>query len=398
MSMNQKIFRFCAFDTLFFKESRPFESIGGSELSSVFPPPPRTILGAIRTAIGDAKGVNWAAFSRGSEETRKTQEIIGYGDDLGVLSLNGIWFSIGAEKDERLYPAPLLLLEKAIAGEVTEFERLQVGKPVRTHLGNVCLPEMPKNKMGYKPLDSHWLTQSGLTQVLSGAKPKADDVYESKQLFSQESRLGIARDNETRTVNEKMLYQSKHIRPVNDLAIEVDVCGVPDNLINQRVLRLGAEGRMAGVKFMESGVEQRLPDAPTVTGKTKGIILVLVSAANFAEGDWLPPGFIDNSVAGEKLEPTRWSGEISGIKLALHAAVIGKAQREGGWNVAEHKPRAVESLIPAGSCFYCTVDGGDTQAAIDKLHGQAIGNQTELGRGRIVCGLWNESEFTGTTL
>lgn len=398
MSMNQKTFRFCAFDTLFFKESRPFESIGGSELSSVFPPPPRTILGAIRTAIGDAQGVNWAAFSKGSEETRETQKTIGYGDDLGALSLNGIWFSIGNEKSERLYPAPLLLLEKTIMGETTKFERLQIGKPVRTHLGNVCLPEMPMNKMGYKPLDSHWLTQSGLAQVLSGAKPKADDVYESKQLFSQESRLGIARDNETRTVNEKMLYQSKHIRPVDDLTIEIDVCGVPDQLINKRVLRLGAEGRMAGVQLVETGAAQGLPDAPTVTSKTKGILLVLVTAANFAEGEWLPPGFVDNTVAGETLEPTRWSGEISEIKLTLHAAVIGKAQREGGWNVAEHKPRAVESLIPAGSCFYCTVDGGDIQAAVDKLHGKAIGNQTKLGRGRIVCGLWNESEFTGTTL
>lgn len=393
MSVNKKTFRFCAFDTLFFKESRPFESIGGSELLSVFPPPPRTIMGAIRTAIGDAKGVNWAVFSKGGEETREVQDIIGYGDDLGALSLDGIWFSVGSEKKQRLYPVPLFLLKKAINDDV-DFERLQIGEPVRTHLGNVFLPEMSKNKVGYKPLDSHWLTQSGLAKVLSGERPSFDDVFESGQLFSQESRLGIALDNETRTVNEKMLYQSKHIRPVDDLTIEVDVTGVPDDLLNKRVLRLGAEGRMSGVELVGANEVQALPEAPTVVAETKGLILALLTPAHFSEGDWLPSGF----VANEMSEVRCWNGEVSGVKLKLHAAVIGKSQREGGWNVAEHKPRAVESLIPAGSCFYCTVDSGDIQAATNALHGQTIGNQTELGRGRIVCALWNESEFTGTTL
>ncbi|PWQ99328.1 type III-B CRISPR module-associated protein Cmr3 [Leucothrix arctica] len=394
MSTNQKTFRFGAFDTLFFKESRPFESIGGSELSSVFPPPPRTIMGAIRTAIGDAKGVNWAAFSKGSEETREVQDIIGYGDDLGALSLDGIWFSIGSEK-QRLYPVPLLLLQKSTDDGSKEFERLQIGKPVTTHLGKVCLPEMPTNKVGYTPLDSDWLTQSGLAKVLAGEKPSAGDVYESKQLFSQESRLGIAIDRQTGAVKDKMLYQSKHIRPVDDLTVEVDISGVPDGLLNKRVLRLGAEGRMSGVELVGTDSVQALPEAPVVAANTKGLILVLLTPAHFSEGSWLPSGFVVN----ETSEIKHWNGEVAGVNLTLHAAVIGKSQREGGWNVAEHKPRAVESLIPAGSCFYCTVDSGDDiQAAINALHGQTIGNQTELGRGRIVCALWNESEFTGTTL
>ncbi|MEN9847352.1 MAG: hypothetical protein RL368_92, partial [Pseudomonadota bacterium] len=31
--------QFSAFDTWFFRESRPFDSVGGNDLSGVFPPP-----------------------------------------------------------------------------------------------------------------------------------------------------------------------------------------------------------------------------------------------------------------------------------------------------------------------------------------------------------------------
>lgn len=45
------------------------------------------------------------------------------------------------------------------------------------------------------------------------------------------------------------------------------------------------------------------------------------------------------------------------------------------------------SLIPAGSCYYCTIDNGDIQAAIDTLHDTAIGQDTHLGQAyRMHCG------------
>ena len=406
MSNNQKTFRIRAFDTLFFKESRPFEAIGGSELTSLFPPPPRTILGAVRTAIGDAKGVNWTAFKNGSDEAKEVREIIGYGDDLGSLSLDGVWLSIAKSESlkdepmfERLFPAPLMVLKKMLVDGDEEFERLQIGEAVQTHMGMAHLPELPKGKVGFKPLESCWLTLSGLASVLAGNTPDKQDVWGEGDLFSKESRLGITRNNQTRTVEEKMLYQSRHIRPQANLAIDFDISGVPDDLINERVLRLGAEGRLAGMMLVDQAKQETFPSAPKVTNDTCGIVLTLLSPAYFGDQKWKPSEFtLEKGQSSETKVPVKWHGELSGMKLTLHAAVIGKAQREGGWNVAEHKPRGVQSLIPAGSCFYCTVNDGDIQATIDALHGQFIGQQTELGRGRVVCALWKESEFTGTTL
>src|SRR3990167_7397932 len=141
--MSASTLSFQALDTLFFRESRPFEAIGGSELSSLFPPPPRTLMGAVRTAIGDALGADWNLFGDAKEnytlpDGRKLYDLIGYGDKLGGLSLHGIWLTLNGE---RLYPAPLFLLQH---GE--EYKRLKIGeakKGASNNLGNTRLPELP---------------------------------------------------------------------------------------------------------------------------------------------------------------------------------------------------------------------------------------------------------------
>tara|TARA_A100001015_G_scaffold66425_1_gene73430 strand:+ start:543 stop:899 length:357 start_codon:yes stop_codon:yes gene_type:complete len=109
---------------------------------------------------------------------------------------------------------------------------------------------------------------------------------------------------------------------------------------------------------------------------------------------WLPEGFTKTQ---DQQGNTLWRGTIAQVPLLLHTAIIGKAQREGGWNQVEHKPREVQSLVPSGSCYYVTLDKSSSatslQEAINKLHGCRIGADTCLGRGLITCGLWNENEF-----
>lgn len=106
--------RFTAPDTWFFRESRPMEAIGGAELASIFPPPPRTLLGALRSAIGDATGVDWQAFAQ-QKEAHGLYPHIGHGDDLGpLLNFQG----------DRLYPVPLYV----IANAQGKLDRLHIGK------------------------------------------------------------------------------------------------------------------------------------------------------------------------------------------------------------------------------------------------------------------------------
>ncbi|MBK6900377.1 MAG: hypothetical protein IPH09_14405 [bacterium] len=111
------------------------------------------------------------------------------------------------------------------------------------------------------------------------------------------------------------------------------------------------------------------PQAPKPTNNTRGLLLVLMTPARFKDPDsWLLPGFTPPESNGSLV----WSGKIAGVALTIHAAVLGKALREGGWDMVNRSPRAVQSLISAGSAYYVTVEG-DINVAINSLHGIRIG-------------------------
>ncbi len=384
--MNETTLRFTALDTLFFKEARPFEAIGGSELASIFPPPPRTVAGAIRTAIGDSLQADWEAFRTDANYTVagvRLRNLIGCNDDMGRLAIKGIWLS---SNNERLYPAPLYLLRKDV-----EFSRLLIGKAEQTRLGLVRLPSIHADDRGFKPLDKAWITRAGLEKVLLGGLPDHDDIRFATDLYFEEPRLGIARDNSLRTVEKGLLYQSRHIRPKKTagLCIEAEISGLDGLSMPRRLVRLGAEGRLAGME--EMGEPSPFPSPPTVRDDTIGLILTLLSPARFKGNTWIPEGFEEKEMNRIKI----WAGKLSGVQLTIRSMVIGKALREGGWDLAAQKPRPVQSLIPPGSAWYCTVDDGDLAGAIDTLHkqDQQIGEDKELGRGRIACGLWNRNKL-----
>lgn len=388
--MSVTTLRMTALDTLFFRESRPQEALGGAELASVFPPPPRTVLGAIRTAIGEAMGADWARFpypDRHTDTERRVREIIGIGDDLGQLRLDGLWLSTAGQ---RLYPAPLWLLQKRDS-TTNAYARLRIGAAVTCQRGKVRLPELPPGHAGFSSIDNTWLTATGMEKVLYGGLPDAADILEARQLFALEPRLGIARDNQRRTAEDGLLYQTQHIRPCPELAIEADLQGLDATHLSQRLIRLGAEGRLAGMGIHDK--PSPLP-CPTPDENTRGMILTLLTSAHFQNSqghpEWLPSGFKPAIEAGVDV----WRGDILGVPLTLHAAVIGKPGREGGWDMAAHRPRPAQSLIPAGSAWYCTIAGSaDLAAAMKRLHGQAIGLGTEIGRGRLACGTWNIPEY-----
>lgn len=367
---------FQATDTLFFRESRPMESMG--ELQSVFPPPVRTLAGAVRSLIGTQQQIDWREFHE-AKGNHPAVELIGYGDDLGKLSFQGAWLS---HDSKRLYPAPLLLMKKE-----NDLLRLQLAeKGIWCDLGkNVRLPILPKEAAGSKPLEDTWLTQTDLETVLRGSTPKYENFLKASQLFERESRVGIARNNSTRTVEPSLLYQTRHIRPCKDVTIELDASGLPEDISRNNMIRLGGEGRSASLEIKAK--QAAFPQAPTADNKTQGLLLFLLTPLQITQtkGAWQPlPGF----TCEEREGLTVWTGTLHNIELELHGAVTGKALREGGWDMAKHQPRTVTSLIPAGSVFFCKAKNGNTSAAIEALHNTQIGELTAYGYGHLAAGLW----------
>ena len=373
-----------ALDTWFFRESRPMETLGGSELSSLFPPPPRTFLGAVRSAIGEASGTDWRAFAQNPDHPLR--RVIGYGDDVGPLRLRGPWLNEGGV---RLYRMPSFVMFKTERTE-TVVTRLQIGEAVNTHLGRVRLPKLPAGSGGFKSAENAWVTQWGLERILAGEVPPLESIRSAAQLFREEPRLGIARNNERRVATRGLLYQTRHVRPFAELSVEGDLTLGEDTEFPAALVRFGGEGRMAYLQTVDAAA---FPAAPTPDKDTVGLILVLLTPARLGQGrhGWLLPDFLrreEDHGDGERV----WQGEWAGVSMTLHAAVIGKSQRQGGWDIAKRGPRDVQSLIPAGSAYYVTVEG-DLAAAIRQLHGSQVGDDQPLGRGQIACALWRKNEY-----
>lgn len=386
--------RFEPMDTWFFRESRPHNAVGASELRSMFPPPARTLSGALRTLVGENAGVDWRDF----KPSHPMAQVIGYGDELGPLTLDGPGVDFNGEP---IFPAPAFLLGQG-EGAQRCINRLAIGSAVVTDLRSdgmpLHLPTIPGGEHGYDPLEGTWLTAQGMACVLAGGLPGIDMLLEEKghcdpeeqgmrkALVQEEPRLGIARENAKRTAAEAQLYQTRHLRLNKGVGVTLGVRGLDQARLpsGTSLVRLGGEGRMAALTW-RSATEPVKGLRPKLAERTKGLILVLLTPADLS-GDWLPPGFVPCKGAG------CWTGEIAGVRLEIYSAVIGKPIREGGWDQAAGAPRTVRSLLPAGSAWYCTLDG-DKERAIEVLHGSAIGCDQALGRGRLAVGLWPESEL-----
>ncbi|ANE56539.1 hypothetical protein AYM39_16050 [Methylomonas sp. DH-1] len=334
--------------------------------------------GALRTYTGEQIDIDWKSLTSRLVDF-DFSSALGGADDLGRLQLNGPWI---VYQGQRLYAAPLYLMHKE-----TDIQRLQVGKPVRCDLGRVRLPELPAGLSGYKTVEQRWLTAAGMAKCLNGQAPASAEIINPAQLFSHEARLGIARDNKQRKVQDGKLYQTRHLRILPEVQIELDAKGLDAALFPHlkatKLIRLGGEGRMASIEPVTT--HEVLPFAKPKTVET--LLIHFLTPADF-DGQPYPAGFSKT----ERNSQTVWQGQLNGIELSIESAVIGKVHREGGWDMKNHQPRPVKSYIPAGSAWYCRLSQAtDWQILSDKLHGLCVGNDTAWGRGHIVLGHWQDS-------
>jgi len=383
-----EVWCFDALDTFFFKESRPLEAVGGAQLSSTFPPPARTLIGAIRTVLGDAYGVHWPDY--GAQEQHALRTLMGSPDDLAPLSMQGPYLM---HQGHRLYPAPLVLLQAKArdnsAQERLHFTRLRpADNAVNCDLGWVRLPQKQNPALlGAKPVEGYWLTASGLKTVLQGQTPQAHDLIEGRDLFAAEDRLGIARDAHTKRSIDGLLYQTRHVRPHVDTALAMTVHGLDatafEHLPRQGLARLGAEGRL-------SAWSRHAPQAlPKIDIQGQRLMLCALTHTQFEKG-WLPDGFepVTTEVDGKPLQV--WHGQLANKPARLVSVVTGKPVREGGWDMSQHRPRVLQGLVCTGSCYFFELDSAeDARHVAQAMHGAQWGQDTRWGRGQVGVGLWH---------
>lgn len=384
---------FQAIDTLFFRELRPHGGPGGMQLQSVFPPPARTLEGAIRTLLHDLCAPG--------------QSVQRDGDSLtGDLSMRGpylCWQKAGTR--ERLYPWPAHVWRHQLNLQTVVLA--PAFQPTESDLGRVHLPELhglaqtSLNQRDFHAPQDTWLSHHDFFALLQQPLQAPRRVLQGEgELYCREPRVGIARDTDSRSTQDGQLYQTSHIRPLPELefALHISMPSHSDNaqpdkfaklashLAQGKIVRLGAEGRSAFLQCLEEELDLS-PNASDLPSDFNGgigaqVALIFTTPADFG-GDWKPANFqahLENGI-------TTWRGyadAAQGIALEIVSVVAAKYQREGGWDSVGGLARPARALLPAGSVWFCRVLAGDAS----RLQGAQLGVARELGRGEIALAAW----------
>ena len=365
-----------AVDTWFFRDGTPF--LAGSapqdDVGSSFPPHPASVAGALRAALALCNGWN----GRGRWPVA-LDEVLGDGPgDLGMLSVDGPFLLRG---DQPLFRAPRHLLGTVDADGWSPRACLRPGREVMCDLGDaVRLPEVPRAGSEFHDLetgDGWWLTRAGLESVLGGTFPSRTEVISSKELWSEEPRIGLERDRNTRTALEGGLYSTRHVRLMRGVSLGARVGGVPADwtLPFGRLVSLGGESRLAECREWHAEPALAVPKAEI---EASGRVMIVA----------LSPLDLERDVYTGR----RPLGAIGNARVV--SACLDRPQRIGGWDSLARRPLPLRCVLPPGSVLFCaTAEPWRFIEAITGADGLArMGARQQWGFGLVALGNWSDEE------
>lgn len=357
-------------DTLFFRGSTPFtaDSAPQDDVGSRFPPPPATMVGALRAAIARCNG--WNGLGRWP---RHLDETLGDGpNDLGALFFQGPFVLCSGEP---LYQVPQHLLGFAEGGGWRPSVLLRPGAEVTCDLGVVRLPHLPDSPQGreLKAGQDRWVTRTGLEAILAGSPPPAAEVRSLNEILVEEPRTGLARNEDTRTAEDGMLYSTRHVRLRSGVSLGMRVGGIPAEwqLPLDQVVALGGESRTAESSTWDGDLGVDMPlEAIDRSGR-----LTLIA---------LTPLDLERDVCLGR----RPLSDLGGARVVC--ACVDRPLRIGGWDSLSRGPLPLRSVLAPGSVLFCEIDDPrDLRAVIEAAPGlPQVGARQQWGFGVVAFGVW----------
>ncbi|SFI00547.1 CRISPR-associated protein, Cmr3 family [Tindallia magadiensis] len=352
------LIRIKAIDTVFFRDGKPFNMGSENVADGIFPPLPSAIYGALRSAyFGQRPELLHDLIKDGSLNSVE--------DPSANLKINGIVLVI---KNTLCIPAPLdLVFEKEKSINLRKKEKRNKSyqavclKPTTNDSMKSSVPTeyiLSYNKMIQSIADG-FISDMNLSNYIN------EDCEQLKvsllsDYVSSEARIGIARDYDTRSAKESMLYLINMNR-TNDVSLLVDFEGI--DIPEKGILKLGGEGKATVYKKTS---DKFYLEQPEIDGDYFKICLI--TPAVFENG-WLPD-FID------KINLT---GYIGNTKVKVLSAATGKPLAVGGYDQNLNQPKPMKRAVPAGSVYYMKIEEGTKEEVIKCFHNRSI-MENKLGK------------------
>jgi len=206
------------------------------------------------------------------------------------------------------------------------------------------------------PAERHYVSRKDLEAYLNG-ETVADCVPLSK-FITEESRIGIYREHDTKTVKDGMLYHVPLTR-MNDAAILANIDGFS---CDNEPIRFGGENKVACFNEYGEAISPNAPDSINSDGSFK---LYLATPAAFKDG-YLPD---------------------LPVKATLLAAAVNGYESAGGFDMKERRPKPMRRAVKAGSVYFYQLNENtdENRKAILSLHGKSISVENSRKDGFGIC-------------
>lgn len=408
-------------DVLYVRGNSSFGG-AGEHAEALMPPWPSVFSGALRSALLARSGVNLGTFTDEKADflPPPLHEVLGTPSEPGTFQLTAVALArrlAAREKEEgsqglELFfplPADLMVLSRSSSRECDEGhargkckeeharEEEEKEKMTAVHRLRPTWLEGPAKALAHggptlalpvwvtptegKASSGWWLTGAGLAAYLAGEPLEAKHFVRQRDLWCTDFRLGIARSRQSFTAAEGMIYTTEAValRPGVGFAVEVAHC--PAELLKSiDLVRLGGDGRGARVGPLGE------VSMPKVAPAKDRVLFYLVTPGLFPRG-WLLPG-------AEK-ENGHWRISGEGFKARLVCAAVPRAQVVSGWDLAAHRPKPAQRVVPAGSVYYLDEVEGDPRAYLEGFESLIADELTQRGGGDRFDTLWRQRKAEG---
>lgn len=387
-------------DVLVFRDGRPFDAGSDHLASGVFPPPPSTVYGSVRSALLAKAGANFYASDFGLHG--KEADVLGTASQTGSLRISDVVVAqrtVGEKPDvARRYAPPLDLMRRKTDAQQAdgdpEYLLISPQEPLAGVQSNLpgglnLLGPAVRHRVGtfYEGVSGHVLTEGGFELLLDAKSDRLEGrhLLKTSDVYDVERRTSVALRATTETAftgtaQEGKLFTVEFVRMHQGCGLLVGVSGDDGLLPDDGALRLGGESRTACFTKVAAPLlptKARVECAAT-TGRIKAVVM---SPAPFSEG-WRPDGF------GESL-----TGRLGDAEASLVGATVARPITLGGWDIAQKRPhRARQAVAPGAVYFFQLARPSDAPAVFAALDGQSLfpadSDDAKKGFGVVRLGTW----------
>ncbi|MGD0856904.1 MAG: type III-B CRISPR module-associated protein Cmr3 [Dehalococcoidia bacterium] len=353
-----------ALDTLFFRDAKPFNMREDFVATSVFPPYPSVIYGALRSAYFSSD-ISSLAYVNGPEDPTRN------------LRIRGIYLQVG---EDICLPLPFDCARKKNGKQDDTAYLLTMFK---APAASSCPTPYILGPSFSEEIES---VEDGLIELASfndylGSNTSCFSYLHMQECVLTENKLGIRQNRTTGTADEHCLYrigmkrlesQVSKGRHNQRVSLIIDFEGM--ELPAEGLMRIGGEGKAAFYRNIESPMVVK-PELINNWFK-----IYLATPAIFRLG-WLPCW----------IDPQSGQGEYGGLKVRILTAAIGRYLTVGGYDIVKNSPKSMRRAVPAGSVYYLEVLEGERERVIELFHGNNISDfDSRQGFGlALVGGVYN---------